>query len=109
MIADSDPETPLKIDLLLECWAGDSHELIQYDDGVAPVPGGMLVRGNGDQDDDTINGGAGNDYLDGGAGNDTYVFRACDGRETINKMATIHCCSTALTRPNCGSANQAIT
>ena len=53
LITDADPNTKTQIDLLLNgrLERGAQPELDQDGNGVIPIAGGMLVHGNGDQDD----------------------------------------------------------
>lgn len=53
LIADSDPATQVQLSLLLRVDFGDLPDQLADEDGdgVLPIAGGFLVRGNGDQDD----------------------------------------------------------
>ena len=53
LIPDNDPTTPTQVSMLFDGRLHNSHqaELDKDGDGVIPIAGGMLVRGNGDQDD----------------------------------------------------------
>ena len=51
LIFDDDPQTMVEISALLDDDLVDDSNLQDDDDGVIPITGGTLVRGNGDQDD----------------------------------------------------------
>ena len=53
-----------------------------YDDALYGGDGDDRIYGG--HGDDILDGGSGHDYLEGGYGNDIYIFRAGDGRDTIN-------------------------